>query len=411
MSRTSKAESRYSKQLDSDFRLLRFESSIEAEFRDALAIKTHSRTMVGLFIGLLLTFTFVAIDYFGAGFLRASMAVSLIAFLIVPGLMACLVLGLHRSLRRHLSTAAGVLIAAIGVGIVLATIESRRSGGHFPYEVLMTLSLYTYFLIGLTFYPALTCGLLAVATYAAAGFAGAYAKPEFYYDFYFVVSVYLLGGWGCYIIEYAERRDFLQRRILNEMAQIDSLTGVPNRRSLEQHLAKVWREASRERHCVAVIMTDIDHFKGYNDRYGHPAGDDCLQAVAQAMASRFRRPLDMLARYGGEEFSGVWYNIRESEVEARAEDLRKAVESLAIVHEGSSVSKYVTVSIGVLVLYPDPRAGGPDTAVKQADQVLYRSKKNGRNQAGIMVRGILPAADTPQQRAGDMAPGGGQTAS
>lgn len=167
--------------------------------------------------------------------------------------------------------------------------------------------------------------------------------------------------------------------LLEQISMLDGLTGIPNRRFFDEQFQKEGSRALRESLPFSVIMMDIDHFKGYNDNYGHGAGDDCLQKVARALASALSRPADMVARYGGEEFVALLPNTNLEGASKVAEDLRSAVESLAILHEYSSTAKVVTLSLGVATLEANGDEKMLSELLKQADNVLYKAKEGGRN--------------------------------
>ncbi len=167
---------------------------------------------------------------------------------------------------------------------------------------------------------------------------------------------------------------------LAAMADTDGLTGVPNRRRFDTTFVAEQRSVRRDDSDLSVLMFDIDSFKGYNDRYGHQGGDECLRQVARALASSLRRPRDLLARYGGEEFVAVLPATGLDEAAALAESLRETVESLGLENAGSTHA-VVTVSIGVAT------AAGSDEAsvaslVQRADEALYAAKHAGRNCVG-----------------------------
>lgn len=171
-------------------------------------------------------------------------------------------------------------------------------------------------------------------------------------------------------------------RQLREQAMVDSLTGVRNRRFFNEQFQQTWRSGRRQRTPLAVILCDIDHFKDYNDTFGHPAGDQCLRQVAQALQAKLRRGGDYCARYGGEEFVLVLPNTGLPGLRDFAEELRQAVLDLNIRHPNSPTGG-VTISLGGTVAedaYPDP-----EVLVQQADQALYRAKQQGRNRCEIHI--------------------------
>ncbi|MBD2234310.1 sensor domain-containing diguanylate cyclase [Phormidium tenue] len=174
----------------------------------------------------------------------------------------------------------------------------------------------------------------------------------------------------------------LANQRLQRMAYLDGLTQVANRRRLEQYLDQEWRRMSREDGAVALVMADIDCFKGYNDRYGHQAGDACLRLVARALTRAAKRPGDLVARYGGEEFVIVLPNTDLEGAETVAEDIRIMIRSHRIPHEKSVVAKVVTLSLGVASAQPASGGSFADL-IKQADEALYVAKNEGRDQVRV----------------------------
>nr|WP_278003252.1 diguanylate cyclase [Nodosilinea sp. TSF1-S3] len=174
----------------------------------------------------------------------------------------------------------------------------------------------------------------------------------------------------------------LANQRLRRMAYLDGLTQVANRRRLEQYLDQEWRRMSRENGSVALIMADIDYFKGFNDRYGHQAGDDCLRRVARTLSRAAKRPGDLVARYGGEEFVIVLPNTDIKGAETVAEDIRLLVRAHRIPHQDSAVAKVVTMSLGVASALP-ASGGSVASLIKQADAALYKAKHEGRDQVRL----------------------------
>ncbi|MBE9137722.1 diguanylate cyclase [Nodosilinea sp. LEGE 07088] len=171
----------------------------------------------------------------------------------------------------------------------------------------------------------------------------------------------------------------LANQQLKRMAYLDGLTQVANRRRFEQYLEQEWRRMSRENAPLAIVMADIDCFKGFNDKYGHQAGDNCLRLVGRAISRAAKRPGDLVARYGGEEFVIVLPNTDVEGAESVAEDARLMVRHHRIPHADSSVAKVVTMSLGVASLVPDS-SQSPTSLIKLADAALYEAKRAGRDQ-------------------------------
>ncbi len=169
----------------------------------------------------------------------------------------------------------------------------------------------------------------------------------------------------------------LQSDLLRSMALFDGLTGVPNRRKFDEQLVRDWRQSQREQTALSVILIDVDHFKRYNDHYGHQAGDAALQAVARVLDGTLKRPHDLLARYGGEEFVGVLPNTGLSEAVELAERMQAGVRALNLEHSGSPEAQVVTISLGVAAVVARSDLA-PQALVEAADQQLYAAKQAGR---------------------------------
>jgi diguanylate cyclase (GGDEF)-like protein len=161
------------------------------------------------------------------------------------------------------------------------------------------------------------------------------------------------------------------------LSATDGLTGIGNRRAFDQALEKEVGRAARDGQEVSLIMIDVDHFKLYNDHYGHPAGDDCLRQVAAMLDRCLRRPPDIVARVGGEEFAALLPDTDASGARDVAERIRRELRHAGIPHAASSVG-LVTISIGVSTLLPAPGENG-QTLLAQADEALYRAKQSGRD--------------------------------
>jgi diguanylate cyclase (GGDEF)-like protein len=191
------------------------------------------------------------------------------------------------------------------------------------------------------------------------------------------------------------------KRLADELRRIavtDVLTGIANRRHFEASLAREWRSARRTGDPLSLLMIDVDHFKSFNDRYGHPAGDVCLRSVAQAVVRASLRPADLAARYGGEEFVVLLPKTPRAGADHVARCILDAVDALAIPHEASATTPFVTVSIGVAsyddfsACWLEPSIDSRITEeassrcfafdlVQAADRALYAAKQSGRARA------------------------------
>ncbi len=165
---------------------------------------------------------------------------------------------------------------------------------------------------------------------------------------------------------------------LERLANMDGLTQVANRRSFDQYLAQEWETVGAGRFSLSLILCDIDYFKNYNDTYGHPAGDECLRQVAQAIERAVKRGTDLVARYGGEEFAIVLPNTTAAGVEKVAAEIQREIQQLKIAHSRSEVSGWITLSLGLAVVSSTHNIH-PDKLIAAADRGLYQAKYEGRD--------------------------------
>ena len=165
---------------------------------------------------------------------------------------------------------------------------------------------------------------------------------------------------------------------LRRLANIDSLTQIYNRYYFDTVLPQIWHQAVREQQEISLILCDVDYFKSYNDTYGHPAGDRCLQQVAQAIKNSLNRSQDIVARYGGEEFAVILPNTKLSGAVDVAQRIRNAVSDLAIPHRTSEIKDHVTISCGVVSFLPTTKSE-PIDSIESVDRALYKAKLQGRD--------------------------------
>lgn len=168
--------------------------------------------------------------------------------------------------------------------------------------------------------------------------------------------------------------------MLERLAAIDGLTNIYNRRKFDETLDLEWKRAMRNKIPLSLIMSDVDHFKGYNDNYGHASGDDCLRSVSQGLKDMLQRPADLLARYGGEEFAVILPETDYNGAIYIATTLVTGIGNLNIPYAHSPVAGHVTISIGVATSIPGKNCETPLQLIEAADSMLYAAKGNGRNQ-------------------------------
>jgi diguanylate cyclase (GGDEF)-like protein len=311
-----------------------------------------------------------------------------------------------RGYERHYLPWAQVLIP-LRNGAVAAQLV--RVAAHGQLDVLMLLPLILlgpFYFMGLRYRTALLIVSLTGASMLGAAIAYHLPLVIAFHSGAFALIAIIAFAVAAQQIEKLSRHAFLESRLVAELAQHDVLTWTKNRRVFDEYLPNLWHQAAEDGRTIGLLIIDVDHFKPYNDCYGHQAGDAALRKVAHAIQSCVRRPLDLVARYGGEEFTAILYDTDGGRVAGTAEQIRKCVEALSIEHRGSRASRVLTVSVGVAVVAPE---GGrsPGGALQLADEALYRAKSNGRNRIEIMdeaeykllVTGVCPQkiADTLKQ--------------
>ncbi len=190
---------------------------------------------------------------------------------------------------------------------------------------------------------------------------------------------------------------------LKQLAAVDALTGLANRRSFDETLLREWRRCARSGTSLALAMMDVDYFKKFNDAYGHVAGDACLRRIARVIEECAKRPGDVAARYGGEEFALILPGSDIAGAVQLAQSVCNAVREIAIAHQGSSLG-YATLSIGVAAVTPQAEDDSQNL-IAAADAMLYEAKKAGRNRvaadayhsdAPVVEARVNPAPQSPE---------------
>jgi diguanylate cyclase (GGDEF)-like protein len=268
--------------------------------------------------------------------------------------------------------------ALYGMALSVLVMQIILEGGAETLSILTVNTLAVFFLLGLMFMPALGVAALSLAAFVAAGLAYGQPPAMLTYTSVLLASVIGIGAYIAWGVDEAARRLFLERGALGELAERDGLTGLRNRRAFDDHLLRVWQQSLRDRTTIAVLLIDLDHFKPYNDLYGHQAGDSCLRYIAQIVQRHARRPLDMAARYGGEEMAIVLFQVTPDHARAIAEQLRAAIEAARIEHRAAPRTGRVTASVGGAWIEASLERT-PDDIVQLADEALYAAKQAGRN--------------------------------
>jgi diguanylate cyclase (GGDEF)-like protein len=303
--------------------------------------------------------------------------------LMIPSLLVAGIFTGFRRLRRWQDPVAMVVAVAVVAGILYQRRIGAAVGFAVPIELVSVVLLGTAVLGGqrlVWFLPTVVAIVTGFATNEIVTFG---ATPSALNTIVAMTMMALLAVVGSYLEERNARGEWLQRRLAEQRAVRDSLTGLPNARSFRETYPHLHAAALREGRPLLVAIVDIDYFKNYNDRYGHLAGDECLRRVAQVLARHGRRATDLQARTGGEEFALIWYDVAPAQAATLLEALRADVEQARIAHGARPAgSAIVTVSIGAVCAVPDA-AGAADALLDAADRQLYEAKGQGRNRVSL----------------------------
>ncbi len=395
-------------------RTLAFAPGLEREFAAVYARRSLAQVRFTLVVGLLFYSGFAGLDLLVApevvgslwwirfaGFLPLSLVLLGASFLPV-----------FQRIGQALLTA-WVVFAGLGIIAMMTIVPGDAGYSYYVGLILVFMVGYTWARIRFTWATAAGWSLVLAYEVAAIWLMDTPAQVLLSNN-YFFVGANVLGMLGCYAIERYARMEFLgacklddkQRLVeranealasvneqlavanseLERLARYDGLTGIANRRIFDETLAVEWRRMTREKKPIALVLVDVDHFKDFNDTYGHQAGDDCLVQVGRVLAESARRPGDLAARYGGEEFVLLLADTDMDGVCHVATALEAAVDGLRIAHTGSSVADHVTVSMGVVALIPHV-GQAPADLVALADAALYEAKEAGRHR---FVQARLP---------------------
>ena len=368
----------FAQQLKAGFTSLKFDGLLEKEFREGYVAQNIPRGRVSGLIALVLALAVTCIDLV-LGTEAIGEEINLLRLGVLCPLLVLIVLATyHPSLKRYYMAIAGVGVTLVGVVVTYISHVAALAGASYVLAGVVLVVLYACLFLGLLFNIAVLIAGFLVATHLAIGLVIGLPLNDLFYTLAILGTAAVIGTHSAYNLEYALRTNFLETRLLNDLAERDGLTGLYNRRMFDDFMRRVWRQARREEVALETIFVDIDFFKIYNDLYGHQAGDDCLKKVAKCLARSAKRPFDFCARYGGEEFVLVLYGPPTDYARTLPEQIRRDVMDLGIPHEGSQVDNIITVSVGVAIIRPGARRSLAGT-IQTADEALYQAKQEGRN--------------------------------
>ena len=301
---------------------------------------------------------------------------------LMPLLMATLMASYQRD-RQYLYQP---LLAAsmLFIGLIVTSVTLRASLHGTPYYFANQVAwiMVVWLTSGLLFWYATATALTITATYIWGLVHWKFGYHEAVFDAVLLAAVNTVGALSCFQLEATTRDAWRQKGILEDLAERDGLTGLYNRRAYNAYMERIWRQSRREEGQLTIMLFDIDHFKAYNDLYGHQAGDDALKRVAETIALGAQRPLDFAARFGGEEMALVLYSPAKDFARDIPEHLRQRIENMEIPHAESTASRFLTVSIGVAVVTANGERSMKG-AIQLADEALYQAKEEGRNRVVV----------------------------
>lgn len=370
-------------QLQRGFPWMRFEPALEAAWRvDQFQDGVRSlRISIAILAGVLLVL--FQVDHGVMPEISGRMPIIARFGVMVPFLGLALALTFVRRAEVWYPRTVSLLAPAVLVAIAWLGLWAwgLGEGRLFPRLILGMIAV--YFVLGLPFRSAFAGNVIAIVAYVGLALAVAMPAPQLIHYLCVLLVSSTICAMGAYRLEQARRVAWLEGQLLAETALLDGLTGIHNRRRLDEHLQRVWQQCVREHRPIALVFGDIDHFKAYNDRYGHQAGDEALKAVAAVLARHARRPLDIAARFGGEEFAIVLFDTTREHALRAGEEILEEVRQLGIRHDASSAAPVLTISLGIACVVPVGRRSSAGL-LQLADQALYAAKDGGRNQLRLL---------------------------
>lgn len=366
------------------FPSLNFASALEQEFRQALRTESLPQIRRNLWLAFAFVVSFSLLTRVVVAEPSVNRLMDTLRLAFFGPVLAIALVCLHLPRYQKMYPTVFLVGAPVfGIGVVVLAMIAVQHGVNMVSTVVLV-TIYIYFLLGLLFWSAVTAATLVFAAYAVAARISGLAAAEMLIDLGVLAFANIMGAMVCYTLERANRTHFLEERLLIETANRDGLTGIHNRRVFDEHIARLWPQAGRDSVPLSLMLVDIDHFKAYNDYYGHQAGDECLKRVARCLTLSARRPLDITTRYGGEEFAIVLYDASREHVEEATRRIQAGMESLAIEHLASpAAGKRLTVSIGAACVMPQA-SRTHFGFIQLADEALYAAKVKGRDCAMIM---------------------------
>jgi diguanylate cyclase (GGDEF)-like protein len=367
---------------ESEVERLRFAPDTESEFQTYFIERSLARARWATAIYLALVAVVTAINMQGS-MAPLSEAVLQPIYLLrlgvaCPALVLILAATVIPELQRHYQWIAATAVIVTGMSVMaISGLTAADGQPQFQMGDVLVVVYATLFL-GLLFRAVMVVATALMLSFVGIGVYLGVSVDHLIFASCVIFAATLMSVLSALRMERLLRANFIENRLLNDIAERDGLTGLYNRRMFDNLTGRLWLQAQRDQQPLQVILVDIDHFKAYNDLYGHQAGDNCIRRVASIIARATKRPFDFCARYGGEEFALVLYAPSGTDPTALPERIRRDTMALDIPHAHADTVGVLTVSIGSATAQPGTKRSLAGL-IQTADEALYRAKQLGRN--------------------------------
>ena len=364
-----------------DVERLRFAPETEAEFQTYFIQRSLPRARWATAIYLTLVAVVTAINMRGAMTPITETILQPVYLLRLgvacPALVLILAATVIPELHRFYQWIAAIAVIVTGTSVMIMSGLAAAAGQPVFQMGDVLVVVYATLFLGLLFRPMMVAAIALMASFVIIGWYLGVPRENLIFASSVVFATTLMSVLSAVRMERLLRANFIENRMLNDIAERDGLTGLYNRRMFDSLTNRLWLQARRNRESLQVILVDIDHFKAFNDLYGHQAGDACIRRVANIIARAAKRPFDFCARYGGEEFALVLYAPSGEDPTALPEQIRRDTMAMGVPHVHADI-KLLTVSIGSATAEPDSKRSLAGL-IQSADEALYRAKQLGRN--------------------------------
>ena len=370
-------------QLARGFHGLRFEGELEAAYRRDQFRDRIRYLRINLAILVAISLLVIQVDHIVMPVIRRLVPdlarTGIMLPLLIVGFAVTFTRRADAWYPRYIAVAMSIALAAMS----WVTISAWMAGEPRIFGRMLLAMVAVYFVLGLAFRSAIVVNAVGLAAFVTVAVLKGMPGVDLLHYLLTICIANVICVAGAWNLEHARRTAWLEGQRLAETALQDGLTGIHNRRRFDDHLQRAWAQGIRDRKPLALVFGDIDHFKPFNDRYGHQAGDEALKSVASTLAGFARRPLDLAARFGGEEFAVILYDTGRAEAERIGAKILEAVRGLAIPHGSSGAAPVLTISLGIACVVPGARRSWAGI-VQLADQALYAAKDGGRNRFEVL---------------------------